>query len=1054
MLNIFKRPVLESIPVMRTGIIIVTSFFGLILGLHFILPTQLPPTWIFESALVLPLLNTFFICLIPLVVAYISARAYLFNGALNVLLLSCGMLSMSSSLLFATWLQSAYGANVGVTIHNIGVFSASIFHFAGAMTTLMDLPQDPEGKHRKRKLYIGGGGILAFTSLLAVVSAAGTMPVFYLQGVGFSLLRQEILGIAIFLFASSSFLLMGVFSRQRNAYLFWYSLGLMLFGVGLFGVWVQREVGGPIGWTGRFAQFFSGIYFLNAALVAIHSAYARSISLSEAVAGFFRESELNLKNILETIADAVIPVDANGRILTWNSSARGIFGYSREEVVGFPITKIISSVSKRSLSEEIPQSANPAPSYPKEMNLKRRNGERFQAEVSCSTRNGTRGKLTTFVIRDITERKRVGEALQRTEERARLALRAAQMAAWDRVLPDGEVIWNDEHHRMLGYVPGEITPSYDAWAERVHPDDLADAAGRFQRSLDEGGEFSSEFRVVWPDGRIRWVEARGQSERDPAGRLTRSYGVMLDITERKQAEEVLKESEERFRTLAEATFEGIAITEEGRFVDLNERFALMTGYPISELLGMNVSSLLPEEDRARVLANIISGGESVTEHRVIRRDGRIITVEAHGKTVRRNGRGCRFTAIRDITDRKRMEGELRRSRDELEIMVQERTAEIKKQAELIELSHDAFLVMDLGNRIIFWSKGAEEVYGWRKEEVLGKITHRLFQTHFPVPLPEIIAELMEKGHWEGELCQFRRDGRKITVLSRWAVQRDESGRAMAILETNSDITQRKKVEEQLRQAQKMEALGTLAGGIAHDFNNLLMPILVNTEMALMDIKDGVLPSPESMETTIAGANRGKELVQQIITFSRHKGEEPKPVDIAPIIKETIKFLRPAIPPTIRLETRIEDPSPLVLANPTHIHQILMNLVRNAVPAMEDSGILEISLEKVFKEASEGMKAGSYICLTVKDTGHGMSPEVKERAFDPFFTTKAPGKGTGMGLAVVHGIVKKHGGEIRLESELGKGTTVSIFLPVFQGPKKEEVPSPSPGPPTGNETILH
>ncbi len=420
----------------------------------------------------------------------------------------------------------------------------------------------------------------------------------------------------------------------------------------------------------------------------------------------------------------------------------------------------------------------------------------------------------------------------------------------------------------------------------------------------------------------------------------------------------------------------------------------------------------------------------------------------------KEGREQSRLALVDITERRRMEEEIRRSRDELEVRVRERTAELRKQAELIELSHDAIFAKDLEHRITYWSKGAEGVYGWRKEDILGRVSHNLLETRFPVPLPDITAELMDKGRWDGELSHLRKDGKRITVLSRWAVQRDEAGKSVAILEINIDITERKKIEEQLRHSQKLEALGTLAGGIAHDFNNLLMPILLNAEMALMDIKAGMLPSADSMAETIGGANRGRELVQQIITFSRHKGEELKPVDIAPITRETIKFLRSTIPAMVRFETHIEEPNSLVLANPSQIHQILMNLVNNAAESMrKEGGVLEISLEKLEKEASDGLQPGFYICLKVKDTGEGMSPEVKEKAFDPFFTTKKPGTGMGMGLAVVHGIVKKHGGEVRLESEVGKGTTVSVFLPVYQGTKKEAPPSPQLDNLTGNETVL-
>ncbi len=534
-----------------------------------------------------------------------------------------------------------------------------------------------------------------------------------------------------------------------------------------------------------------------------------------------------------------------------------------------------------------------------------------------------------------------------------------------------------------------------------------------------------------------------------------------DITERKRMEEALRQSEERFRAVFESSSDCILVWDrQCNYLYANQAAIDHVGTTRDKVIGKNIRDGLGHIPdfmhlwMARVEQAFATGQPFRVEDSVLV-GGRLVYSESQISPIRdASGQVFAVSVVyRDVTERKRAAETLRKAHDELEVRVQERTAEIKKQAELIELSHDAILAMDLENRIIFWSKGAEEVYGWRKEEVLGKIIHTVLETEFPVPLPEIITELIEKGRWDGELSQFRRDGQKIDVLSRWAVQRDGSGEAVAILEINIDITERKKVEEQLRQAQKMEALGTLAGGIAHDFNNLLSPILLNTEMALMDVKDGVLPSAESMKMVITGAKRGKELVQQIITFSRHKGEELRPVDIAAITKETIRFLRSAIPSTVRFETRIEDPSGPVLANPAQIHQILLNLVNNAAHAMAEEGILEISLKKVEKGVRDGMNPDRYICLTVRDTGHGMSPEIKERAFDPFFTTKAPGKGTGLGLAVVHGIVKKHGGEIRLESEVGKGTAVSVFLPVYQGPKKEEILSPVPALLTGNENIL-
>jgi len=301
------------------------------------------------------------------------------------------------------------------------------------------------------------------------------------------------------------------------------------------------------------------------------------------------------------------------------------------------------------------------------------------------------------------------------------------------------------------------------------------------------------------------------------------------------------------------------------------------------------------------------------------------------------------------------------------------------------------------------------------------------------------------------------DGSHKIILNSAVPIRDERQEILGAFIVNDDITERKKAEKNLRQIQKREALGTLAGGIAHDFNNILMPITINTELALFDTPEGS-PLRQYLQLVLNAAKRGKDLVNQIITFSRQKEQERKPVKISPIMREAIKFFKSSLPKNIKIRESIETKSDTVQADPTQIHQVLMNLASNGAYAMrENGGILDVKLGSFEVDSDMAAKypdlrPGPYLKLIVSDTGCGMTQEVVERVFNPFFTTKKPGEGTGMGLAVVHGIIKNHNGAITVYSEIGKGTTFNVFLPKVQDEMRHETISLK-SIPIGRERIL-
>jgi len=329
----------------------------------------------------------------------------------------------------------------------------------------------------------------------------------------------------------------------------------------------------------------------------------------------------------------------------------------------------------------------------------------------------------------------------------------------------------------------------------------------------------------------------------------------------------------------------------------------------------------------------------------------------------------------------------------------------------------------------------EAINGHPKGEIVGKTYFDFFKADpGGIDMREAFNHAQQ---WKGHLERKRKDGevRHLDVVV--SPVRDPSGKILDYLIVERDITQEVKTQRHIRQIQKMESLGMLAGGIAHDFNNMLSTIVVNTEMSLLDL-DQNSPSREALSLVLGAADRGKELVKQIITFSRQKEQDRRPMKLSPILKETLKFLRSSLPANVEIREEIETKHDIVQADPTQVHQILMNLCANAVHAMrEQGGVLGVKLgplmvnSKMVADHPE-LKPGPYLRLAVSDTGQGMTREVMERIFEPFFTTKKPEEGTGMGLAVVYGIVKSYGGCITVYSEVGQGTTFNVLIPQIAG----------------------
>ena len=493
-------------------------------------------------------------------------------------------------------------------------------------------------------------------------------------------------------------------------------------------------------------------------------------------------------------------------------------------------------------------------------------------------------------------------------------------------------------------------------------------------------------------------------------------------------EEALERSQKELADIKFALDESaiVAITDQRGIINyVNDKFCQISKYSRDELLGQDHriinSGYHPKEFIRNLWTTIASGKTWRGEIKNRAKDGSYYWVDTTiVPFLNSEGKPYQYVAIRsDITERKRAE------------------ERIQEQAALLDEAQDAILVRDLDQRILFWNKGAEHIYGWTAEEAIGRNAQELlFKGQPSAPFAEARRAVMQQGEWQGELHQTRRDGNEIIVEGRWTLVRDEHGEPTSILVINTDITEKKRMESQFLRAQRMESIGTLAGGIAHDLNNVLSPILMAIDMLQLRTTDE--SSKKWLDVLRTNAERGGNMVRQVLSFAR--GVEGERVALQPkhLIKEIVKILRETLPKSVEISFRIPDDLWIISADATQMHQVLMNLCVNARDAMPEGGSILITAENVLVDENYARmhieaKPGRFVSISVGDTGPGMTPEVQSRIFEPFFTTKEMTKGTGLGLSTALTIVKSHGGFINVYSELHKGSQFAIYLPALDTP---------------------
>jgi PAS domain S-box-containing protein len=538
--------------------------------------------------------------------------------------------------------------------------------------------------------------------------------------------------------------------------------------------------------------------------------------------------------------------------------------------------------------------------------------------------------------------------------------------------------------------------------------------------------------------------------KDRMGRLGQAVAQALERRqlrlEHERTEEARRMSEERFRATFEQAAVGIAhVSLEGRWLRVNQKLCDILGYTREELSRRTFQSIThPDnlEDNETLLGKFREGkiGSSSQEKRYLRGDGKWLWALVTISLVKESSGNDEYfiTVVEDITERKLAE------------------QQILEQASLIDLANDAIIVRDMEDCVQFWNQRAESLYGWSCAEAMGR---KLTVLTFPPGGKEYQRakeHLIANGAWSGEMIQVTKDKKHLVVDARWTLLRDGNGNPKSVLSINTDITAKKKMEEQFLRAQRLESIGTLASGVAHDLNNILAPILMSAAMLREnlppELRDGIISTIEE------SAQRGSDIVKQVLTFARGVQGEHLPLQPRHLISEIEKIARETFPKSISVASQPSRNLAIVIGDPTQLHQVLLNLCINARDAMPGGGKLTLTAENVTLDEEQAARfpdarAGEWVVIGVADTGTGIADTIIDKIFDPFFTTKEPGKGTGLGLSTAMGIVKSHRGFLHVESGPGAGATFRIYLPA-SSKAETAVPKPAAGQtPAGNGELI-
>jgi PAS domain S-box-containing protein len=757
-------------------------------------------------------------------------------------------------------------------------------------------------------------------------------------------------------------------------------------------------------------------------------AATREITERKAAVEALRSSEEQYRAIFNATTDSLTLRDADFRIVDVNAAYERMSGLAREAVLGAS-ELTVDLLDVRDWRHDVHDRALKGEAVRVESEALRRDGSRLRLEVLVLPMQYRGAPHALYVARDITERKQAEDARQASEEQYRAIFNATADALVLRDRAFRIVDVNAAYEMMSGKRRAEVIGLTDLTLTRnavaidrrtLHVEALAGKPVFFESDgwRQDGTPFVLEVRGI-P------MTYRGEPHVLYIGR---------DVTEGKLAERALRASEAQHRAIFDATTDSHVLRDaEFRIVDVNPAYEAMSGRTRAEALGrQDVTMSDPAmTERVKALHQRALAGEQVAwEAQARRKSGATFTIEVRGIPIQHQGRPHVLYIGRDVTEARAAERELRASEEQYRA--------------IFNASFDGMIIRTLEGEIVDVNPALLAMYGFQREDLIGRTFGPIISEKRAGSFREYLAEIAAGRPYRTESRVPRKDGGvvHIEVLGSPVTYRGKP-HALSVVR---DITERRAREEeraqleaQLRQAQKMEAIGQLTGGIAHDFNNILQGILGN--LVLAEERQEELADPRLgryLGRAHAASQRARDLIQQMLTFSRGRSSERTPVMPGALLKDTTRLLRPTLPATIELETALAEDLPGALLDTVQFEQVLLNLCINARDAMQGAGRLALAARAaehrgVLCASCRQRVEGRFLEISVRDSGPGIAPDVLERMFDPFFSTKEVGKGSGMGLAMVHGIVHQHGGHVLVESAPGAGATFRVLIPAAAAP---------------------